>query len=243
MAALGIDVRYMGGAVTARQPKDGYRAGTDAILLAQSLNAKPGTKFLELGSGSGVVMLIADYLMPGCFFMGLERSADMLALSRENGQRHDNIESIEGSVRKIPHAWHLHYDQVFANPPFFDDPKAICMPDSKAPSFVNNLLTLADWIAAMLVTLKPRGIGTIIQRADRLEHILHALYGKAGRIKILPIHSYENGSAKRVIVQFRKGVASESILLAPLIMHVAGSKERYAPLAREILTGQTRLKL
>ena len=234
---------FLGGAVHALQPAKGYRAGTDAILLAQSLSSQRAARFLELGCGSGVVLLMAAHNMPDCSFTGLEKSADMLALSQENTKDNACIDIVQGSIRKIAHAWHLRYDQVLANPPFFDDKNAVRMSEEKAPSFVNTSLSLKDWIDAMLICLKPRGIGTIIQRADRLEHILHAVHGKAGRIKILPIHSYKEGPAKRVIVQFRKGVKSQSSLLAPLIMHEKNAAQRYAPFAQDILNGQTCLKL
>lgn len=238
-----LDVAFFDGQVSVKQPSAGYRAGTDAILLASSLDAKPNAHILELGCGTGVVMLLARYHHPDCKFTGLENSEEMLALSRSNTDHTDNINIVEGSIRKIPKNWHLQYDQVVANPPYFDNRNAVRMSDAKAPSFVNTDLTLDDWIGAMLLVLKPRGIGTLIYRADGLEKICVALTGKAGRLRIQPIHSYADMPAKRIIVQFRKSVKSESALLAALIMHERGTDEKYAPDAAKILTGKSKLIL
>ncbi len=238
-----LDVKFFGGQVSVTQPGEGYRAGTDAILLASSLNAGAGEKILELGCGTGVVMLLAAHHLPDVQCTGLEKSQDMLALSRTNKAGHDNIEIVSGSIRRIPHDWHLQYDQVVANPPYFDNRRAVRMSAEKESSFVNKGLTLDDWLGAMLICLKPRGLGTLIYRADGLEKICSSLVGKAGRLRILPIHSYADEPAKRIIVQFRKGVKSESALLPALVMHDRGGAARYAPEAAKILSGKTRLNL
>lgn len=230
------EVWFYNGRVRADQPVEGYRAGTDAVLLSSSIAAKSGTKILELGSGSGAVLLMADFRNPGCELAGLENNRSMLALARQNTQTYENIEINEGTVANIPKSWHLKFDQAIANPPYFEDPNAVRMSSAKAPSFVADT-SLEDWIDALLVTLKPRGTGTIIYRADGLESILHAIFGKVGKIRVLPVHSYKDEPAKRILLQFRKGVKSESAVLPPLVLHDRDSGERYSKIAETILCG------
>lgn len=233
-----IDVRFYKGQIRADQPRVGYRAGTDAALLAASINAKDGSKILELGCGTGIVLLMADYrLKGGGEYAGLENNLQMLELARFNTGKHENIEINEGTVAEIPKSWHLQFDQVITNPPYFENPDAVRMSTAKAPSFVSDT-SLEDWIGAMLKTLKPRGYGTIIYRADGLEKILHALHGQAGQIRILSTHSYEDEPAKRVLVRFRKGVKSESAILPPLILHDRDGESRYTEKATQILCGE-----
>lgn len=238
-----LEVKYFGGQVTVFQPKHGYRAGTDALLLAASLCGKPGESFLELGVGSGAVTLLAAHLNPDCSFSGLENNADMLALAWKNTAAHKNIEITEGSIRSLLKDWHLKFDQVFTNPPFFDKRNAVRMPDVKAPSFINKSMGIEHWINAMLLTLMPRGYGTLIYRADSIEKVLAALSGKAGRLRILPIHSFAGQPAKRVLIQFRKGVKSESTLLPALVLHEREGAEKFTPEVMKIINGAARLSL
>ncbi len=233
------NIGFFDGNIIITQPDKGYRAGTDAILLASAIKAKPDEHILELGCGTGIVMLLAAWHNKNTYFTGLEKSAEMLELARQNSQNNANIDIIAGSIRQIPKDWHLKFDQVIANPPYFDDRRAVRMSKAKEPSFVNKKgLTLDDWIEAMLLALKPRGTGVIIYRADGLEKIMHLLYGKAGMIRVLPIHSYADQPAKRVLVKFRKGVKSESAILPGLVMHERGSEQRYTKTADDILQGR-----
>lgn len=237
------DVRFFNGQVQAFQPDSGYSAGTDTVLLAASLQVKTGARILELGTGSAAALLMANHHLENCQFVGVERSMDMLTLARKNTDAFANIDIVEGDVGALPNHWNLQFDQAFANPPYFDEAGSVRMSDAKAPSFVNDDTKLADWLAAMLLMLKPRGTGTLICRADGLEAIVAGLFGKAGRIRILPIHSFAGAPAKRVIVQFRKGVKSESALLPALVLHERGSADKFTRMADEILSGKRSLSL
>lgn len=237
------DVRFFDGQVQVLQPEHGYRAGTDAILLAASLAAKPKSCLLELGTGSAAVVLMANHRLENCQFVGAEYEAGMLALARKNTQAFPNIDIVEADVGALPKAWHLQFHQVFANPPYFDTANSVRMSDVKSPSFVNTDTKLADWLSSMLLMLKPRGTGTLIYRADGLDAILAGLFGKVGRIRILPVHSFADAPAKRMIVQFRKGVKSETAILPALVLHEQGSAEKFTSQVQDILNGKQGLQL
>ena len=49
------DDTFLGGKLSLFQPKKGFRAGLDSVLLAASINAKSGDKIFEIGAGVGVV--------------------------------------------------------------------------------------------------------------------------------------------------------------------------------------------
>ena len=48
---------FLGGQLTIRQPRNGYRAATDPVFLAASVPAQHGQSVLELGCGVGVASL------------------------------------------------------------------------------------------------------------------------------------------------------------------------------------------
>eukprot|EP01032_Pedospumella_encystans_P004933 gene4933-5857_t len=48
---------FLKGALTIEQPSKGYRAGTDAVLLAAAAASIPVSKALEAGCGVGTALL------------------------------------------------------------------------------------------------------------------------------------------------------------------------------------------
>ena len=231
------EVWFYKGQLRIDQPKTGYRAGFDAAQLAASIDPLNGTKILDLGCGTAAIMLMLDHRLEGLRLTGLENDATMLSLATFNTKACSNIEIAKGSVDELPKSWHLQFDQVVSNPPYFDEPGAVRMSEAKAPSFVSRI-GLGVWIGAMLKALKPRGYGSLIYRADGLDKILGELVGKVGDIRILPIHSYADEPAKRVLVRFRKGVKNETVLLPSLIIHDRDGEDLYGARANQILCGE-----
>ena len=45
--------KFLGGRLVISQPKKGYRAGVDPVILAASIPARSGESILELGCGVG----------------------------------------------------------------------------------------------------------------------------------------------------------------------------------------------
>jgi len=78
------DDALMGGRVRLRQPRDGYRAGMDAALLAAACDAQGGERVLEAGCGAGAVLLMAAVRRPGARFQGVERDSAALELAIGN---------------------------------------------------------------------------------------------------------------------------------------------------------------
>jgi tRNA1(Val) A37 N6-methylase TrmN6 len=75
---------FLGGRLTLAQPKDGYRAGIDPVLLAAACPAKQGEDVLELGCGVGVASLCLAARLPGVRLHGVEILPDYAQLARAN---------------------------------------------------------------------------------------------------------------------------------------------------------------
>ena len=69
-AALTRDA-MLGGKVQIWQPREGYRAGTDPVLLAASVEARAGQSVLELGCGGGAALCCLGARVPGVRLAGL----------------------------------------------------------------------------------------------------------------------------------------------------------------------------
>ena len=236
--------RLLGGRVILRQPTDGYRAGLDAALLAAACDAAPGDRVLEAGCGPGGALLAAAARRPGCAFTGIEREADALALAQANIATNgmaDRVDALAGDVARGFRALGLErFDQVLANPPFFDDPASL-----RGPTPARRAAWIADdglaaWTDFMLAAARDGGSLVIIHRADRLADLLHLMGAKAGSMQVRPVHPFADAPAKRVLVRAVRGGKAPLQLLPPLVLHDRdGGKHR--PDVEAILRGEASL--
>jgi tRNA1(Val) A37 N6-methylase TrmN6 len=219
----------LGGRVSLRQPRDGYRAGLDAALLAAACDAANGARVIEAGCGVGGALLAAATRRPGATFVGVERDPAALALARENiadNGRENRVEAVAGDVANGFRALGLaSFDAAMANPPFFDDADTIRGPaTSRAGAYLADD-GLSAWTGFLLKAVREGGTITLIHRADRLADLLALLGPKAGSVRIRPIQPFADTPAKRVLVRAVKTGKAPLTLLPPLILHDrAGSK-------------------
>ncbi len=226
---LTTDIRkdgFLGGQLLIAQPLRGYRAGADAVMLAAACPAQAGARVLELGCGAGVASLCLGRRVAGLVLTGLELQAVYADLARRNAAVNAiPLRVIEGDLTDMPAALRAEsFDHVIANPPYFQGGTE--SPDRMRGTARRETAPLAEWIGAGLRRLRPGGRITLIQRADRMADLLHALSGRAGTVRILPVAAREGRDAGRVIVTAIKGGKGMLRLLPPFVMHAAAAHDR-----------------
>lgn len=226
------DDSFLGGKLVLRQPREGYRAGIDPVLLAASVSAKPGEQILDLGCGIGAVMHCLAARVDGVSVVGLEVQGDLVALAEHNIKTNgleDRLKVIQGDILSLPPALKPDsFHHVVCNPPYMEGDSGNPSPN-KIKSTANHEgdATLADWVKAACKLARHKGSVTFIHRADRLEDLMAAFAGTLGDIHVLPLWPKEGAPAKRVIVRGRKGVSSPTKILPGLVMH--GADGAYTP--------------
>lgn len=223
----------LGGRIQIEQPRRGQRATADAVMLAAAIPAKRGQAVLELGAGSGVGMLCLAARLPGITVDGIEIQSDLVTLAARNiaaNGLEDRLRVVAGDLRRrvagiAPNS----YDQVFANPPYFDTARHRASPHvgRATARSESGEADLPQWIAAMLRHAKPSGRLTLIHKAERLADILQALGSKVGGIRIVPLQSRPGEAAKRIIVSAVKGSRAPLVLAPGLVLH--GEDGSYVP--------------
>lgn len=221
------------------QPRRGYRAATDAVLLAAACPAEAGQSVLDLGCGVGAASLCLGARVPLLVQTGLEVQEDYATLARRNAAENGlALQVVTGDLTAMPAALRVGFDHVIANPPWY--------PRGGSPSPVAGRdvalraeLPLGRWVEAAARRLDPSGWLTMILGADGLPEVLGALGSRMGSATVLPIAAREGRPALRVILRARKGGRAAFRLLAPLITHQGaahdGDRESYTPRANEIL--------
>jgi tRNA1(Val) A37 N6-methylase TrmN6 len=231
----------LGGRVRLAQPRRGYRAATDPVLLAAACPARPGQRALDLGCGAGAAALCLAARVGGLDLHGLEVQPAYAALARRNAAANGVALAVhEGDVAAPPAALRaLSFDHVLANPPFFPA-DATAAPDAGRDRARREAgTTVGAWIDAGLRRLRQGGTLTLLHRVERLPEILGALSGRAGAIAVLPLASRAGRDATRMIVRAVKDSRAPFRLAPPLALHDGQAHGRdgddFAAAARAVL--------
>ncbi|MFZ3249339.1 MAG: methyltransferase [Pseudolabrys sp.] len=214
----------LGGRLRVRQPMRGHRVGHDAILLAAATGARTGEQAVDLGSGVGAAGLALAVRIPGLKVTLVEIDAILCALAAHNARLNrladrvdvraldaENLDALKAagfSAETI--------DRVLMNPPFHDPQRQNVSPDPlRRLAHVGTPGLLGRWIGTAAWLLKPRGILTLIWRADGLDEVLGGLRPAFGDIAVLPVLSREGAPPIRVLVRAVKAASG------PLVNHPA----------------------
>lgn len=233
--------KFLGGKLCLWQPKKGYRAGVDPVLLAASVPAKSGQAILDLGCGVGAVGLCLAARVPGLHVTGVEIDTGYAELARQNGAEMGVSHNVCCcDLRTLPEALKSQsYDHVVANPPYYDRQTGTASPDDRRETALGESAPLADWVKTAFKRLKPKGYFHMVIKADRLDDALASMARKFGSMEILPIAPRPGRTAELVILRGRKEGRAKLRLCAPLILHQGnahqGDQEQYTPEIAHVL--------
>jgi FkbM family methyltransferase len=230
---------FLGEALVVRQPRNGYRAGTDAVLLAASIGPESvGTgPILDVGSGVGVVGLCVAARCPRASVVLLEREPNLVALARHNIERNGlamrvsvvqaDIARASGALDEAGIASET-FAIVLANPPYHEEGRSTAAESRlKAAAHQMPQDALETWARFMNRMAAPGGQVAMIHKTEALPRILAAFDGRFGGISVLPIHARAAESAIRVIVTGIKGSRAPISIKPGLILH--GPDQAFLP--------------
>ncbi len=221
---------FLGGKLRLLQPKTGYRAGIDPVLLAASVPAKCGETVLELGCGAGAASLCLAARIEGLSLTGIELQPFYADLCRQNATANKaDMEVVETDLSRLPQdIRNRSFDHVIMNPPYYDRDASTSAKDIGRDIALGGETPLQTWIEVGAKRLKPRGHFSLIQRIDRLPETLAFAAQFLGSICVLPIQPRTGKPAGLFILQGRKNGRAPFKLLSPLILHRGEHHERDA---------------
>lgn len=231
--------RILDGRAILLQPKNGFRAAIDPILLAASVPADPGDQVLDVGSGSGAATIALLARVQGISVTGMDVQPGLVAMATRSASRNDFdalARFIHVDIARPNAAINaMMFDHVMSNPPFLPaDGGQRPRDPARALATLESTADLKAWIEFMDARLRDRGTLSIIHRTDRVPEIIDALGDGYGDLKVMACVPVDDGRAvKRSIVQAVKGAPSSEITQGRLVLHSANGD--YTEAAQAIL--------
>jgi tRNA1(Val) A37 N6-methylase TrmN6 len=208
------------GRVSYTQPRDGFRAAIDPVLLAAAIPARSGERVLEGGTGAGAALLCLAARVPGICGFGIDRDPALLRLATANASANarSGLLFIAGDLAASPVGGL--FDHAFANPPYHAAGGTPSPSRSREAAKRSLPGQLSVWVAALSGPLRHRGTLTLILPPRLLEPALTAMQDCLVPAEcVFPIWPKQGRSAGLMLVQGRKHGRTPMVLAAGLILH------------------------
>lgn len=206
------------------QARRGYRFSIDAVLLAHFPGLEHTKKIIDIGTGSGVIPLLLSQ-RTGASITGVEIQTRMaqraLKSIRHNGLD-EQIKIIQADINQIetilPGAC---ADLVVSNPPYWKAGEGkINSNQEEAMARHEITLTLEQLIFKSTYLLPSGGKLALIQRADRLQEVLHLLTTYRFAVhRLRTVHSRSRAEARMILLEAVKDSRQGTIIMPPLYIY------------------------
>jgi len=223
------------------QHADFFPFTSDVYLLAAFARPGAGQAVLELGCGSGAVLILLAARTSAGRLNGLEIQPALADLARRNvalNNLADRVEIIQHDLRREIDPAPERFDLVVANPPYLPA-DAGSHSKSRAMLLAKHEITcdLHDVVQAGLRWLKDRGRLVLVHRAQRLPEILAELAATRLQPKRLTlVYPRPGTAATSVLVEARVGARPGLDVGPPLFVREAGGG--FSPEMEEIFAGR-----
>jgi len=227
------------GGLHIRQPRLGYRFSLDAILLADFLHVKADERLIDIGTGSGIIPLLASELTEAREIVGLELQERLFTLAHENirlNHLEDRITIIRGDLKQVAHAFQAgEFDVVCSNPPYRKVGAGRLNPNPETAIARHEVACdLNDLVTASKFLVKPGGKVFLIYLAERLGELMSQLR----RHKLEPkrlrfVHSNHTAEASLALIEARRDAAAGLKILPPFVVYA--KEKEYTDEAKRIL--------
>jgi tRNA1(Val) A37 N6-methylase TrmN6 len=240
---------FLGGRITVSQPRHGFRAGLDSVLLGAAV-AEDRATLLDLGCGVGTAALVALAHNPALVATLVDQNHDMLALaslnSTENGFADRTIViqadvAAKGAARLAAGIRDNAYGSVIANPPFFDAAGGTLAVDgARADARHMSAESLDLWVKTAAGSAAAGAEIIFIYPVESLSPLLASFSARFGAITVLPLSPRADAPVTRVLIRAIKGSRAPLTMLPTRALHDAEGRA-FTPQFDAILRGSARL--
>lgn len=204
------------------QKKDGFRFGTDAVLLSDFFQGKKSGKALEIGTGNGIISILLMIKEKLEKIDSVEIQEEVAKLAKRNvnlNKFEDRINVICEDIKNIKVG--NTYDYIISNPPYMTlDGKPHNEHDTRTIARHEITLNLKELIEKSKKLLKPRGEIFLVHRVYRFTEIARILEDNGFSLKRVQFVYYnKNKQSNLVLVEASKGRKNILGIEPPLILN------------------------
>ncbi|MBQ3419104.1 MAG: methyltransferase domain-containing protein [Erysipelotrichaceae bacterium] len=192
-----------------------FKINTDTAILGMFLEDLHKKTVLDIGTGSGALLLYAHYHNAGKL-IGIDIQDEALKLAQINISRYsDNFELINCSIQELkidP------VDVIICNPPFFEIGN-LRKSDNWNKAMFEKTMPLDDMFKGIRNNLKDNGEAYILYPAERFpEFYQSCLKHKMKIMKIQFVYDEKRPYANRFVAKLKIGPFKKLKVLKPLII-------------------------
>ncbi len=212
------------------QSPDKFCFGMDAVLLSGFVSCKPGSRVLDLGTGTGVIPILLTAKTEAESIDALEiqeESADMARRSVEYNHLSHKIRITTGDIKRASAIFKpSSFDTVTTNPPYMNDNHGLKNPElPKAIARHEVLCTLEDVIREGTRVLRPGGHFFMVHRPFRLVEIINTMTSYRLEPKRMRfVHPFRNREPNMVLIEAVRGGSSMVKIESPLVIYESPGK-------------------
>lgn len=210
------------------------KVGTDGVLLGAWADLKQSKHILDVGTGSGLIALMAAQRASGAQVVGIEIDPDAARQASENAQRSPFSERItitQSDVRDFNSP--LAFDCILSNPPFFTEETRPPVSE-RAVARNTATLTFAELIAAVGRLLAADGRFHVVLPSSAVAGFVALCLERNLHLERQCLVSTVAGKApKRSLLTFVSGIPSSPPLVEQLVLQTPDGRrtEAYQRLA------------
>ena len=198
-----------------KQVDDVFRVSTDTAILGMFLDDLHGKTVLDIGTGSGALLLYAHYHNAGKL-IGIDIQKKALELARENISNYtDNFELINSRIQDLnieP------VDVVICNPPFFEVGN-MRKSDTWNKAMFEETLSLEEIFNAFRKFMKDNGEAYILYPAERFPELYETIVSHKMKImRMQYVHDTKRPYAQRVVMKLKIGKMTKVKVSKPIIV-------------------------
>ena len=198
-----------------KQSDEVFKINTDTAVLGMFLDDLHGKSVLDIGTGSGALLLYAHYHHAGRL-IGVDIQEQALKLARENVSAYcSDCEFICCPVQDLKIE---PVDVIICNPPFYEAGN-MRKDDSWNKAMFEETMSLDDMFAAIRRNLKDNGETYTLYPAERFPEFYDAcIRHKMKIMKLQFVHDEKRPYASRIVAKLKIGPMKKLKVLKPLII-------------------------